>query len=450
MKIKHIVFYTLIFVALTAFAFVALRGATAHAASIFDDTITLTDRLIIKNGTHSKDISSDWMNEVTDKCNNTNAITSLQNRENLSITYIENSSTNTVARIAWYATQSDASFRSFSPTTRILEPYLGKNIQRQGQATGMIDLYLNSNGTVVCSTTFTSNTGAETIGSIATNSTNPRVMLFISDLTINYPQDYEGPLVPGTYVPPVEFYPVISYSLMSITQTLRANVTNTLMLQNTDNANYFPNVSYKLYHNDSLLKEEILTQSQEFTYKFDTLPNGQYLLVAQYTYENGGQRPEDIFKPVNVLFTYNGKDIIGTSDDADTCSTGPAGRTCSTTDTDVFVNCLINGFPFIDVPRCVLNVKAIINLLSFNSITGFTNNTWTTTGCGKIGNIADWLNLPHETPLESITNTGPRSVCPKFPAAIRSIINPFISFALGLLTFKILIIFNRTGQGQKV
>jgi len=88
---------------------------------------------------------------------------------------------------------------------------------------------------------------------------------------------------------------------------------------------------------------------------------------------------------------------------------------------DLFENCLLPIFPWVNADGCLANLYTVINLFYFGKVTLPTFSFDTT--CRNLYLMDDWLGLPSGY-----------QVCPQIPSTVRSITTPFVAFMLGLVT----------------
>lgn len=88
---------------------------------------------------------------------------------------------------------------------------------------------------------------------------------------------------------------------------------------------------------------------------------------------------------------------------------------------DLMTGCVLETFPYIDIPQCYDNLSSILNMLATGELKfphwSFNAN------CTTLEVMDDWLNLPDNY-----------EVCPKIPNNVREIVTPFIAFMLGIVT----------------
>lgn len=91
----------------------------------------------------------------------------------------------------------------------------------------------------------------------------------------------------------------------------------------------------------------------------------------------------------------------------------------------IFEDCMNADFPFVHFDECIANLYTTLNLISFNTI-GF-NNSWNSADtCYNLVVLDDWLHITNPT------------VCPQVPSFVRTIITPFVTLLLGLVTITFL------------
>jgi len=100
-------------------------------------------------------------------------------------------------------------------------------------------------------------------------------------------------------------------------------------------------------------------------------------------------------------------------------------QVCIAPESISFVECFQETFPFLDLESCTDNMKILIGLLSFRTIT-FANDWTGSENCHDLTVLGEWMGIPNYT------------VCPAIPQFVRTIVTPFITLALGLTTITFL------------
>ena len=126
-------------------------------------------------------------------------------------------------------------------------------------------------------------------------------------------------------------------------------------------------------------------------------------------------------QPTTILFNADGGDYFGDTESFEECADGFC-ENLSIRD-KLIANCIKEAFPFVDMGACIENMAIIGSMLSFGTIK--TKNQWeASNGCYNLSVIDDWMNLSNNT------------VCPQVPPFVRTVVTPFVMFAVGLMMVK--------------
>lgn len=159
---------------------------------------------------------------------------------------------------------------------------------------------------------------------------------------------------------------------------------------------------------------------------------GSYNIQAWFTDDSGG-RTSFITSMLLVLRANTFNYFEGNCSSTDCESTPISDRAIDITHN---VCNFSETFPFIDFDACKNNVQSIANKLSFGKINFTDKIVAGNATCHQLNFFDDWLHLPSGY-----------MVCPQFNSEIRSIITPFVTFILGIITFRFLV--NRGQNGYK-
>lgn len=261
--------------------------------------------------------------------------------------------------------------------------------------------------------------------------------ILFNTFPINYPPDYEG-LVPPTNLPSnlLTLYPRISIDI-SDERTVRPQFVGGFTTDEGDLV-MIDDPDYLIFTLTDE-NEQIITPSdyQMYLPYYENVPMGNYKIFADAVYTDGTENEYD-FQTTEFLFqvTNEGYTIWFNEGENAYCSVrngtewncnisqpyqDPVLITGEPADIWSENACFLETFPFVDVPACLANMEILINLLSFKTLDF--NNNWTgSNNCRNLVVLGDWINLPAY------------QVCPQFSQTIRSIITPFVTFALGLIT----------------
>lgn len=230
--------------------------------------------------------------------------------------------------------------------------------------------------------------------------------IFDGNYTINYPPNYEGVDVPVPTDPPAEspatpnFYVSISVDFLATIHDTNFNTIDNVPFLCSDDL--VPVLHWEIYKVNSSLPDELLASgtqsaSMQIQYQFPVATERRdYSIVG--TYECGDS---PIFIQSGVFnFAINQH---GTLID------------------DWLAGCFLEVFPFVDVPRCVLNMERVINMLSFGTFA--LSSDWNySSQCHTLTVLDEWIP------------TQDKQVCAYIPQNVRDTITPFITFFLGLVT----------------
>jgi len=248
--------------------------------------------------------------------------------------------------------------------------------------------------------------------------------VYFANAPIIYPAGYTGSPLPDSANIKTDIYPDFSYVVnnKTIQATYKGNVPNA------------SHVSWMLYKTDDewTVPEDTVYQVMEEhisnagTFNYEVKDKGKYILFLMVESKPPFLAiPDDLnVKPMTQRLEINGDSFVGDTEDDETCDDGQCSVNTNLRD-ELIAACVKETWPFVDVIGCVKNIGSIGELLSFGTIKS--NNQWSAfNGCTNLTVIDDWMNLENS------------EVCPKIPSYVRSVVTPFVTFALGLTMVRFL------------
>lgn len=228
---------------------------------------------------------------------------------------------------------------------------------------------------------------------------------FLVAYPIDYPDGYEGQIPPDTITPP-ENNDTTPNWYVSQSIDYKASIHDTNF--NTFDGNPFlcgedlaPVIRYEIIqdYDSTVLTSGVQSATAQIDYQFPKVDvDRQYNITGYY----------ECFEGDNITFT-------------DTSTFSFTITRQGLLKNDMFTECFLPDFPFVDMNGCLNNIYTVINLLSFNTV-GFNNNWRSSPSCYNLTVLDDWLHLPNP------------QVCPQFPSTVRNIITPFVLLMLGIVT----------------
>lgn len=417
----------------------ALLGAVnAGALSVFDNTYQTVDTLTIghPDKTTSEIITTDYTKYITgqadnDNCTPSNAWEKLSyamDHGSYTITQDDQEKriwiffTNSPTQLAWYNSGSYSSVHH-------------PNID------GFIEIDKNRYGQTICNYSTTFYDGLNHVSAPSSNYYN-----FLTTAEPNYPDGYNGNEINGEYTPPpsntfdMEYW--INFSFINTT----SGVVGTYINKNTNPVSDLADPPYvrwmirdpKLYDPDvpysssSLVCESGNDRDEQFNSEIecpDFKPEQRkYDLVVMFP-------PSAVVDFDNLGYNIDFRSTVFTVDfskpstgDTTSCDTGAMGFNesirCVGAKTWSLYDCISPNFPFLDVTECSKPVTTFLSILSFKTINF--SSTFDISGCRNLTVLDDWLGKPNIR------------LCPAIPQYIRSTVTPFITFAIGLFTVRII------------
>lgn len=230
---------------------------------------------------------------------------------------------------------------------------------------------------------------------------------------IDYPQDYEGELIPDTWQPPTppltwapDFQHVQSIDWKIKLQDRNFNTFDPVPF--TCNEGLTPVIQYDLLNNDT---SELLDQgifSPTIQYEFQSEKYGietEYKFIGNY-YCGDAEDDPTFSHQTTYYFTLN----------------------ASGTHVPDTPSCFSDTFPYVDIDGCTAVVENLVNNLSFGTI-NFPNWSIQSDGCHTLGTIGDWINVPSSS----------RTICPQFSSTVRNVVTPFLTFVLAITIIGVLV-----------
>lgn len=219
------------------------------------------------------------------------------------------------------------------------------------------------------------------------------------NVDLNLPENYEGILPPDEVEPPIppsDWAPNWGANVLNFEgRFFDQNFFTFDEVPFTCDGGLAPVIDWEFYDESNVLIDSGLTSATaEFTYRFN---QGDYLLRGKYLCGEEDPLQFDEWAEYEFTITENGN-----------------------LDDELFLVCITDTFPFVDIPACLSNMQTLINLLSFGAVSlpVFPDPT----GCHTLGTIGDWLNV----------NSSSRTICPAFDASIRNTVTPFVTFIAGI------------------
>lgn len=241
--------------------------------------------------------------------------------------------------------------------------------------------------------------------------------LFVYTDNPNYPSGYEGLPIPESYEPPVvieyapNWYASAALDWKVDLHDQNFNTFDGILWTCSEDGNSIvegdsglaPAVEWKIYDGDTLLDEGVQNatapihwQAEKLTSNTTYTINGKYFCGGDVEFEN----------TASFDFVITGNGVLGSQ--------------------DLMEDCIVDGFPFIDMGACISNLNVVINAITFG-IVDFNNNWSSDTECHNLAVLGGWINAPGV------------QVCPFFPSYVRNAVTPFVTFILGLLTVRYLV-----------
>lgn len=440
---------------------IGLAGATviappASAASDYDDKITSTNELLWNIDGQNKDITLDWSTYLLDylenQCTNyggVNCTVKNQFENNLNAgggwAVQQLNDLNAVGNKSWrvlifnhdatitfdntyYEAGKDWYYlKPSSGDLAILEFYGGSSITSQNYASNVhFDIY-------------TSDSWQNAIwGYYWSTQYNSQPYLFISSDYKQYPSNYEGEYIPDSVDTPVTGEPPhIKYEVdqLRVSATYMENIDMDLSVEGTeDDENY--KVLWSIMENidgNATTIHTATTQPDE-QFKYQVPRTGSYTITATVLWRGAPFNPPVIEDeeqvPVMVNIPINGGQYSGDTG-TDECEVKNGYTHCEAPSYE----CVSTEFPFIDLPTCIGNLGAMVQIAIIGQTTFALSEDWVATdGCYTLEVIDDWMNVEGDN----------RTLCPQVPEYVRNITTPFVTLLLGFVTARFLI--EKTGK----
>jgi len=320
------------------------------------------------------------------------------------VTFTYNKSTNAHGEFVTYGSDKFLMMRGSTSSTCTINLSIDDNSTDEGSGT--------TDGLFVTNSFCESGTGySEPVSMVdGTYYWNSRMYFFNAPIT--YPSDYEGTIPPDTgeeprvhsdLVPNLQLLNVVDFK-GTFSDANFATYDDVPFLCAGDLA---PALHYEIYREgetEVLLTSGVMSATGQLEFQFTRSDqNLDYRIVGYY--DCGDTSGDPIFDNSSYAdFTINRGGLI---------------------ESNIFEECMNADFPFIHFDDCIANLYTVINLISFNTI-GF-NNSWNSAeGCYDLVVLDDWMHLDDPT------------VCPQVPSFVRSVVTPFVTLGLGLVTITFL------------
>lgn len=455
-------------------AITVLITNNAHAASEYDNVINKTDKLLLENDVSNKnlDITQSYLENLR-QCSQSeydNLMTVINNSGSWAISIY-----NTNGHPTWDGSKNIVAIYWASTIRPDYTPKItfGPNSNEAGGKAAFADydhsatLRLKSNDLLDCQAG-----GTDPIANgywrspISTEIQNQAgsTKVFLATYPVEYPENYEGQTIPNTWTPPITpttWLPKIRYDYNGSTW-IRAMDTdlNLCIPFNPDDVSgdvlaegaireecadrTRVLIKYQLKDESGNVVNELSTRA-DLDYEYNEIQLGQkYTLKATYEYEsqpipNADGSPSTIYTPrlddnqilgsSEIIIDTTKGPVSGLSDGSDCAISGNV-RTCTA---GGLGECFKTEAPYVDIPKCMDNVNQVIRTLSFGTISFI--KVPTGSECRTLGTLGDWINVVGQN----------RVLCPQVPAAIRNIITPFVTVALGML---LVVLISKLGRGD--
>lgn len=393
---------------------VSLQPTDANAASPYDNVVRLTDSLVITpSGSDSKDISAIWYGELVQSldrscelgrgvqyCNalaQVNLIPDSNPLQPVSWGIYHTALTPGHYRFVVNASATQTCSFSSSPFPSLQCP--GSTVV---EFYGMCGHIYSSDNCLFTNIT----AGSSVYISYPSNGSE----IFLMNFHIIYPDGYQGIYPPDTFTPPETSDEKPNWS---ISKLIAYQLTVHDLNFNTFDPSLFtcddelaPIIHYTLssYSDGASGINMSGTQSSTVQFDFDLTgaTPGKYRLAGKYECNE----PTNFTQTAEIFFQI---DVNGNQS------------------FNAFTDCFIETFPFIDFQGCIDNMLIVINIMGVKIPSTLASLGEVPPGeCHTLTVLNNWLSLPNPT------------VCKQVPSNVRSIITPFVTFALGLMTIKFL------------
>lgn len=408
-----------------------LGGSSVNAVSSYDNVVELTEELILYNGDGSQSInlSTSWRNEIvsyynircnagsTEGCTNKTLFESLVPSDDSNWAVFLSEDNKSMSVLFSDDISSGLEFYTDGSGNKTIRTKLGSSYyfpQFTYNPAGIGNNFTSENGLTG---------GTNEITPLPDNyiiimEVYQHMKIFISTFSIDYPVDYEGEIIPDTYnppAPPLDWSPDVNMvNVVDWKITLQDKNFNTFdPVPFTCNQGLTPVIQYDLYNNDTDPITKLATGVFSPTVPFE-FQSEKYDIETEYKFIGNYYCGDDITtfsKQTTYYFTVNA-----------------AGSYIPPTD-----SCYADTFPFIDLNGCTGVLENFLNNLSFGAIS-FPDWSINNDSCHTLGIIGDWINVPASS----------RTICPQFPAEIRNIVTPFLTFILGLTILGVIVTKSRS------
>lgn len=254
---------------------------------------------------------------------------------------------------------------------------------------------IRDNGTYRCTTNAFNLNGFWEQSISDSNYWNKPLLMF--NISINYPSNYEGEIIPDTWTPPVVFDPELSAKYSWSDKSIVFEDTTVYDVMPDECWVQMPNNAYgdnfTEYYFDCNSKPPIGHTIEALEYQSYT--------IIQFA------RLDDTTVSENYSIT-----IDGGSGDSEIGAYSAS---------NFFNQCIDSNAPYIHVNDCQDAFGVIANKLSFGKINPFSDIRYSQlTECRQLEVLGSWIN--YESKL----------VCPAFSSSVRNVVTPFMAFGLSL------------------
>lgn len=393
--------------------FLSLSGSVpAKAASVFDNFVAPTDSLHLQRDSTFYLLNDTWYNEAVSIC--TGFEDDFDDMMNATVgayavtrADVTNTTTSAIRSSIIISLQIEG---SIALTWQNSPP----NLSVRNPITHAYEMSINSMGNAVCSETGGSQQVLASNEQVISGTQTVRYYPFISTYEPNYPAGYEGELLPApvpanTLVPDIFMHSVVDFRGEFSDRNYLT--TDGLLPVLCEPGALVPAITITLYEGASSMGEPIDTiqanASSVFWIDFKAYnPSyGEFTIVSEYTCGDGS----------TPVFSESSEYIFEVDENGFLVNQG-------------FEACLTEVFPYVDFDACWNNMTLLVNSLSFSTISFAPDWRINDNECRTLGTIGDWLNAEGSN----------RVVCPQFSSEVRTIVTPFVTFILGVVTLGIL------------
>jgi len=394
-----------------------------YAVSEFDNEPRVTDNLIIKgtgNETSERNHTNDWSTVIfgeSSSCSQTQK-TSWSNKTYWAVVKEYTANNAYQINVHWSEGQNPGAGSSAFVNTGVSR-ILAVNSGTVPLNTATIN-YWNNTAYITCYSPSYDQLALSTFYYAPYEANNEnRKELFLSTFAHAPVEGYEGEGIPGESVPADVFYPEFTYTKLG--KKITASYEDNIPYEGKSLVSLTWTLSQDMDESTGTDYEMIDTKTMGYDgiYEFNVSNTGNYILSLGYSIRAPGILPEDM----EVQPRIQGILIDGKSETLSTTDSDCTGTLCQ--EKTLWVECLTETFPFLNVAGCTANMGSLVEILTFNAISFGTPFKFDEQ-CHTLGTIGTWLNLEGQD----------RVVCPAISSEVRSVITPFITFAFSLMGVK--------------